>query len=254
METPETPMSEISELLSDSSDSEDAGSVAASASEESEAEHFPASPSPPKRFPGAWEEDDKDEDEQIEEVESVVSGLALETNCILPGAYTLNEEQLATPVAPPSSPVIQVKPELTPEPVSAPKTFILPDLVSHCHFPLTYHPDGDEVAEQSDRWLDLGCPELSPKKRKALYGLKAGELTAYCYPTCDKEHLRVVSDFMNYLFHLDNISDGMMKSDTDVLADMVMNALWLPEEYRPTHAPGKEQPEEEISAGKLARE
>ena len=135
-----------------------------------------------------------------------------------------------------------------------PLGFILPDLVSHCHFPLSYNVHGDEVAQASDRWLDLGCPELTPKKRKALYGLKAGELTAYCYTTCDAEHLHVVSDFMNYLFHLDNISDGMMKRDTDVLADVVMNALWYPEEYKPTHFPGKEQPDEEISAGKLARE
>ena len=110
------------------------------------------------------------------------------------------------------------------------------------------------VARDSDRWLDLGCPELTPKKRAALYGLKAGELTAYCYTTCSAERLRVVSDFMNYLFHLDNISDGMMKRETDVLADAVMNALWLPETYKPTKAPGKEQPSEEISAGKLARE
>lgn len=132
----------------------------------------------------------------------------------------------------------------------APKSFILPDLVSHCDFPLTYNQHGDEQAALSDRWLDKGCPELSAKARRALYGLKAGELTAFCYPTCDAEHLRVVDDFMNYLFHLDNISDGMMENDTTVLSDTVMNALWYPDAYTPS----KEQPIEEISAGKLARE
>ena len=45
-----------------------------------------------------------------------------------------------------------------------------------------------------------------------------------------------------------------MTSDTDVLADSVMNALWFPESYRPTQTPGKEQPEEELNPGKLARE
>ncbi|KLO14895.1 terpenoid synthase [Schizopora paradoxa] len=132
----------------------------------------------------------------------------------------------------------------------APKSFILPDLVSHCDFPLTYNQHGDEQAALSDRWLDKGCPELSAKARMALYGLKAGELTAFCYPACDAEHLRVVDDFMNYLFHLDNISDGMMENDTMVLSDTVMNALWYPDAYTPT----KEQPIEEISAGKLARD
>lgn len=135
-----------------------------------------------------------------------------------------------------------------------PTSFILPDLVSHCQFPLIYHPQGDTVAHESVTWLDTNCPDLNPKQRRALHGLQAGELTAYCYPTCTSERLRVVSDFMNYLFHLDNISDGMMTRETDVLADAVMNALWFPENYKPTQTPGKVQPAEEINAAKLARE
>ena len=144
--------------------------------------------------------------------------------------------------------------DTTPTRPSTPTGFRLPDLVSHCHFPLIYNKHGDEAAIESVRWLDEGCPEFTQKGRSALYGLMAGELTAYCYTTCDAERLRVVSDFMGYLFHLDNISDGMMKRETDVLADIVMNALWYPEDYKPTRAYGKVQPDEEISAGRLARE
>jgi len=135
-----------------------------------------------------------------------------------------------------------------------PTSFILPDLAAHCHFPLIYHPNGDAIAHESVTWLDGSCPDLTPKQRRALRGLQAGELTAYCYPTCSSERLRVVSDFMNYLFHLDNISDGMMTRETDVLADAVMNALWFSEWYRPTKERGKEQGEEELNAGKLARD
>ncbi|KAI0823518.1 terpenoid synthase [Trametes gibbosa] len=133
---------------------------------------------------------------------------------------------------------------------SQPTHFILPDLVSHCDFPLSYHPDGDAVAAESVRWLDEGCPELSAKARTALYGLQAGELTAYCYPTCTTERLRVVSDFMNYLFHLDNVSDGMMHKGNEELSDVVMNALWFPDRYMPTAG----QPAAEASAGRMARE
>ncbi|KAI0374636.1 terpenoid synthase [Pilatotrama ljubarskyi] len=135
-------------------------------------------------------------------------------------------------------------------PSSRPDHFILPDLAGHCHFPLTYHPNGDAIAAESVRWLDQGCPELSPKARTALYGLQAGELTAYCYPYCSDERLRVVSDFMNYLFHLDNISDGMMRQGTEELSDVVMNALWFPDRYMPTGG----QPSTEASAGKMARD
>jgi hypothetical protein len=144
---------------------------------------------------------------------------------------------------------------LSPRKVENPPTFfILPDLVSHCKFPLVYHPKGDAIALDSVTWLDTNCPDLNLKQRRALWGLQAGELTAYCYPNCTPQRLRVVSDFMNYLFHLDNISDGMMTRDTDFLADSVMNALWYSDRYMPTKAPGKEQPMVEINAGKLARE
>ena len=80
--------------------------------------------------------------------------------------------------------------------------FILPDLVPYCSFPLSYHINGDEIVQQSDDWLNSNCPNLSPKQRRGLLGLQAGKLTAYCYPTTTPERLRVVSDFLSYLFHL----------------------------------------------------
>ncbi|KAE9395551.1 terpenoid synthase [Gymnopus androsaceus JB14] len=148
-----------------------------------------------------------------------------------------------------------VNPAPAPAPqCDAPDHFILPDLVSHCTFPLVYHRKGDAVAKESVRWLDANCPVLNNKRRRALYGLQAGELTAFCYNTAEKKRLRVVSDFMNYLFHLDNISDGMMTSDTDALSDAVMNALWFPEFYCPTRKADYVQPTKELHAGKLARD
>ena len=46
----------------------------------------------------------------------------------------------------------------------------------------------------------------------------------------------------------------MMTRETDVLADVVMNALWFSEKYMPIKVPGKEQANEELNPGKLARE
>lgn len=45
-----------------------------------------------------------------------------------------------------------------------------------------------------------------------------------------------------------------MTRETDVLADVVMNALWFTDKYVPTSGPGKEQPKVELNPGKLARE
>jgi hypothetical protein len=81
-------------------------------------------------------------------------------------------------------------------------SFILPDLVSHCKFPLTYNVHGDEVAKASTDWMDANCPDLNAKQRRALRGLQAGHLTAYTYTSASAERLRVVADFLTYLFHL----------------------------------------------------
>ncbi|KAJ3512376.1 hypothetical protein NLJ89_g3557 [Agrocybe chaxingu] len=136
---------------------------------------------------------------------------------------------------------------------TGPTSFVLPDLVSHCKFPLSYHPNGDKIAWESVAWLDSNCPDLSAKQRRALCGLQSGELTSYCYNQASSpERLRVVSDFLTYLFHLDNISDGMMTRETDVLADVVMNAFWFNDKCMPTRGPGKEQPDDELDPGKLA--
>ncbi|KAL0569394.1 Alpha-muurolene synthase [Marasmius crinis-equi] len=152
-----------------------------------------------------------------------------------------------------ASDMVDTPPSLE-QPQLAADEFLLPDLVSHCDFPLVYHPEGDAVAADSVRWMDENCPMLNEKRRKALYGLQAGELTAFCYNYTTPDRLRVVADFLTYLFHLDNISDGMMTGDTHLLGDLVMNALWDTKSYRPTHQKGREQPAEEPNAAKLARD
>ncbi|XP_006463497.1 hypothetical protein AGABI2DRAFT_144791 [Agaricus bisporus var. bisporus H97] len=128
-----------------------------------------------------------------------------------------------------------------------PASFILPDLVQL--YKLAYHPAGDDVAKQSAQWLDAGCPGLNSKQRRALYGLQVGELTAFCYNTVDTGRLRIVSDFMNYLFHLDKISDGLMTRETDVLANAVMNAFRYPDSFTPT-----EDCPKELNPAKVARD
>ncbi|KAI0273490.1 isoprenoid synthase domain-containing protein [Gloeopeniophorella convolvens] len=152
----------------------------------------------------------------------------------------------------PHSPVISER-ALSPTPtVVDPTSFVLPDLVSHCPFSLTYHDNGDAVAAESLEWILSFVPHFTPRQVVATHGLQAGELTAYCYNNCSSGRLRVVSDFMNYLFHLDNISDGYLARDAAGLADWVMNAFEWPDAYR--QISGKSGGVDEISAAKLARD
>lgn len=128
--------------------------------------------------------------------------------------------------------------------------YFIPDLTNLFDSTQSYNPHADTVAAVSDKWLDDGCPGLSPKARKLIYDLRGPVLAAYCYPTCDAYRYRVVADFLNLIFHLDNISDGMLANEADTLSHVVMNALWSTKSYKPL----KGMPEEETSASKLTRE
>jgi hypothetical protein len=83
-------------------------------------------------------------------------------------------------------------------------------------------------------------------------GLQAGKLTAYCYNNCTSARLRVVCDFLTYLFHLDDVSDGYLARDAKGLADLVMNAFEWPDSFRPVR--GQLDGIQENNAAILARE
>jgi hypothetical protein len=108
-----------------------------------------------------------------------------------------------------------------------PRKVTIPDLVSHSTFPLRTNRHCALVASASKQWL-FHYGGLSVKMRQSFHGLKAGRLTAMCYPFVGAPQLRVCSDFMNYLFHLDNLSDDMDVRSTVKVADVVMNALYHP--------------------------
>ncbi|KZP15764.1 terpenoid synthase [Athelia psychrophila] len=113
---------------------------------------------------------------------------------------------------------------------SRPTKILLPDLVSHCNFAIRVNRHRKQAASASKRWLFRG-DNLSSKKRQAFHGLKAGLLTSMCYPNAGYPQLRVCCDFMNYLFHLDNLSDDMDRNGTQTIADTVLNSLYHPTSY-----------------------
>ena len=95
----------------------------------------------------------------------------------------------------------------------------------------------------------LGVDDLSPKARKALYVLRSGVFSAFCCPTSEPRRLKAFADYINHVFYIDDISDGMMEKETGILVDVVMNALDYDE-----YTPSGDMPPEDTSAGKLTRE
>ncbi|KAI0370486.1 terpenoid synthase [Pilatotrama ljubarskyi] len=113
-----------------------------------------------------------------------------------------------------------------------------PDLISRCPYPLRYNPHCERASAESKAWLMSGC-KLSKKKRAAFHGLKGGLLTAMCYPLADYEQFRVCCDWINYLFHLDNICDEMDDHATVSTASEIIGALRDPHGFRPSSAVGR---------------
>ncbi|KAG9313633.1 terpenoid synthase [Chiua virens] len=117
-----------------------------------------------------------------------------------------------------------------------PITIRLPDLVSRCKFDLHIDRSHKRVSVESMGWLFDGDPDLDEPSRRAFHGVKAGKLAAMCYPNVGYPQLRVCTDFLNWLFHLDNLSDDMTDRSIEKVAEVVMNSLHQPHTYR---SPGR---------------
>ncbi|KAF8905261.1 isoprenoid synthase domain-containing protein [Gymnopilus junonius] len=120
----------------------------------------------------------------------------------------------------------------------SPKKIVLPDLVSHCTFKLRRSRYRKLITTETKRWL-FKDGNLLGKKREAYHGLRCGLLTSMCYPEAGYFQLRVVNDFLTYLFHLDNLSDDMDNRGTHNTADEVLNSLYHPHTWRSSARVGK---------------
>ena len=115
---------------------------------------------------------------------------------------------------------------------STPSTILLPDLVSYCKFNLNTDRNHKLVSTESTQWILNGDPDLDDAARRTFRGLKAGRFAALCYPHTGYPQLRVCGDFLNWFFHLDNLSDDMDDRGIDNIANVVMNTIHHPYTYR----------------------
>jgi len=65
------------------------------------------------------------------------------------------------------------------------------------------------------------------------------ELTCACYPLAPLRKLRVCCDFMNWLFHLDDISDDMDDKNANAIGNEVMATYYQPHTHEPKTHVGK---------------
>ncbi|EKM77998.1 hypothetical protein AGABI1DRAFT_76352 [Agaricus bisporus var. burnettii JB137-S8] len=119
-----------------------------------------------------------------------------------------------------------------------PDHFILPDLVGHCSYTVRLNPNCDRMARQSEKWL-LKLAKHPRAKQIKFLGLKAGELTAACYPDTDGFRLRVCDDFMNYLFNLDDWLDDFDVNDTYGMRNCCIGVMQDPQSFQTKKRAGR---------------
>jgi hypothetical protein len=115
---------------------------------------------------------------------------------------------------------------------------VIPDLVSYHIIDLKVNKYYEKAAAESVEWISRG-DELDQKKRQSFHDLKAGLLASLCYPDASYQQLRVCCDYVNYLWHLDDLSDDMDDRGTKAIADEVLNSLYHPDSYQSSSRIGR---------------
>ena len=96
--------------------------------------------------------------------------------------------------------------------------------MSDCTYPLRVNPHGIEQGRASEKWLLEGANH-SERKHAAFLGLNAGYLASVCYPDADATRLRIVADFLNFLFNLDDWTDEFDVNDTVTMEECCIGAM-----------------------------
>ena len=98
-----------------------------------------------------------------------------------------------------------------------------------------------EEALNSLHGLKAGGPpiDLSPPYARWSDPVVSLELGCACYPLVPLHKLRTCCDFLNWLFHLDDLSDDMDDKNAGAIGNEVMTTYRQPNAYDPKSHVGK---------------
>lgn len=107
---------------------------------------------------------------------------------------------------------------------------ILPDIHALIPYPARRHPHTDAVATASDDWL-VSLAKYTPAQERNLRAVNSGLLIGRGFADSGPEQLRVISDYVHFLFHVDDWSDEQDGENTQNAATIIMNTLRHPTTY-----------------------
>lgn len=101
---------------------------------------------------------------------------------------------------------------------------MLPDLFGNCRHPLRVNPHSHHVSRVSEKWLLTETHFVEPEISK-FRALRIHDFSAYCYPDADASHFRVLSDFVNWMFMMDDYLDDRDVDDVRGMRECCISAL-----------------------------
>ncbi|KAF5358646.1 hypothetical protein D9758_007705 [Tetrapyrgos nigripes] len=110
-------------------------------------------------------------------------------------------------------------------------SFSIPDLPSYFKYSLRKNSYERQVLFETKGWFFQGDFFVKPRASDSYDRDNFAFLASTCYPEADYLRIRACSDFLILLFHLDDITDDMDTTDTDSVAEIVMNTLRDPYGY-----------------------
>ncbi|KAM6490009.1 Isoprenoid synthase domain containing protein [Amanita muscaria] len=109
-------------------------------------------------------------------------------------------------------------------------SFIVPDIISHCTYPVRLNPHHEEQSQASLQWL---AASLAKTENLSQYSkAKLGQLISLVHPNADALRLRICIDYMNYVFWLDDKLEDLDVEGNRRLEEYCMAAMRDPVHYR----------------------
>lgn len=111
------------------------------------------------------------------------------------------------------------------------KEHTLPDLWTHCPFPVKFHDNSTEVIVESQKWFDNSGTTLFAQSspyaalRESIDSAGVGQLVACCFPNVTQEQFRILCDLGFILFLLDDLGDVMAKGEWGGVKNAIENVL-----------------------------
>ncbi|KIL66894.1 hypothetical protein M378DRAFT_74746 [Amanita muscaria Koide BX008] len=110
-------------------------------------------------------------------------------------------------------------------------SFIVPDMTSHCKYPVHVNPYDEEQSRASIQWL-AETIHLSKKEEARYVAVKFGYLISLVIPYADAQRLRISIDWTNYTFWLDDQLEALDVEGNRKAEECCIAAMCDPFQYQ----------------------